>query len=119
MPADTDLLTTAYKFFNARDIDATLQTMHHNVDWPNGLEGGRVHGHSKVRDYWTRQWAMLDPHVEPVSFAKSPDGRTVVQVHQVVKDLSGKLIVDHMVQHVYLIRDDLIQSMEVLPAEPS
>jgi len=26
------------------------------VDWPNGMEGGRVHGHAEVRAYWTRQW---------------------------------------------------------------
>jgi SnoaL-like domain len=119
MPTDNELLATAYKFFNARDIDAVFQTMHKDVDWPNGLEGGRVRGYGQVRDYWTRQWAMLDPHVEPVSFAKAPDGRTVVQVHQVVKDLSGKVIVDHMVQHVYRIRDGLIESMEVLPADPA
>ena len=56
----------AYAAFNVRDIDAVLAVMHADVDWPNGMEGGRVHGHHGVRDYWTRQWGMIDPHVEPM-----------------------------------------------------
>ena len=32
-------------------------------------------------DYWTRQWASLDPHVEPTDFTSEPDGRTIVHVH--------------------------------------
>ena len=82
-------LTVTYRAFNARDIDAALALMHTDVDWPNGMEGGRVHGHQAVRDYWTRQWGLIDPHVEPIDFRTDEDGRTVVDVHQVVRDLAG------------------------------
>ena len=41
MATDFDSL---YAAFNARDIDAALAGMHPEVDWPNGWEGGRVHG---------------------------------------------------------------------------
>ena len=41
--------------------------MHPDVDWPNGMEGGREHGHAAVRDYWTRQFGLIDSHVEPLS----------------------------------------------------
>ena len=58
-----DLLTEAYEAFNARDIGRALAAMHAEVDWPNGMEGGYVHGHAAVRDYWTRQWRLIDPHV--------------------------------------------------------
>jgi|SRR5271154_3911731 len=119
MQTDRELLASAYKHFNARDIDAVLETMHPDVDWPNGMEGGRVHGHREVRDYWTRQWAIVDPHVEPVSFTTDSDGRIVLQVHQTVRDLTGKLLLDHMVQHVYLVQDGLIRSMEIRDSEPS
>ena len=61
MADPVELLTEAYRAFNAREIDAVLAIMHHDVDWPNGMEGGRVHGHEGVRDYWTRQWAMINP----------------------------------------------------------
>ena len=119
MQTGHDLVASAYSSFNARDIDAVLSTMHEDVDWPNGMEGGRVNGHGGVREYWIRQWRSLDPHVEPVSFTTESDGRTLVQVHQTVRDLSGKVILDQMVQHIYLIRKGLIQSMEIRSGESS
>ena len=108
-----DLITAAYACFNTRNIDCVLETMHIDVDWPNGMEGGRVQGHNGVRSYWTRQWSLIDPHVEPVSFSTDETGRTVVDVHQIVCDLTGNVVVDQMVQHVYLIQDGLIRSMEI------
>ena len=113
MTDSQQVLTDAYRYFNARDLDAVLKTMDEDVDWPNGMEGGRVHGHAGVRDYWTRQWSMIDPHVEPVSFAAEADGRVAVTVHQVVRELGGKLLLDQMVEHVYRVEDGLIQSMEI------
>jgi hypothetical protein len=119
MQTDYELVASAYTSFNARDIDSVLRTMHKDVDWPNGMEGGRVNGHSGVREYWIRQWSSLKPRVEPVSFTTESDGRTLVLVHQTVRDLSGKVILDQMVQHIYLIRDGLIQSMEIRSVESS
>lgn len=113
MLIDRELLTITYRAFNARDIDAVLALMHRDVDWPNGMEGGRMQGHQAVRDYWTRQWGMIDPHVEPLSFCTDEDGRTAVAVHQVVRDLAGNVILDGRVEHIYLIEDGLIKSMEI------
>jgi SnoaL-like domain len=117
MHTDRELLIETYANFNARAMDAVLDTMHPDVDWPNGMEGGRVHGRSSVRDYWTRQWGLIDPHVEPVSFKTDETGRTIVTVHQVVHDLEGKLLLDQMVEHVYRIEDGLIRSMEIQESE--
>lgn len=113
MSKDQDLLRKAYEAFNARDLDAATALMHPEVDRPNGWEGGRVSGRQGVRDYWTRQWGAIDPSAEPVGFATDDSGRTVVQVHQVVRDLEGKVIADARVEHVYLIEDGLIRSMEI------
>jgi ketosteroid isomerase-like protein len=110
---DSELLTDIYRAFNAREIDTVLAVMHSNVDWPNGMEGGRVHGRAAVRDYWTRQWRLIDPHVEPVGFRTDEAGRTVVAVHAAVRDLAGNLIKDEMIEHVYVIQDGLIRSMEI------
>ena len=110
---DEDLLRKAYSAFNARDLEGALRTMVPNVIWPNGMEGGIVHGHAGVREYWTRQWRMIDPHVEPKAFRRDPDGRTVISVHQVVRDLAGNTLADQMVEHAYSLRNGLIQSMEI------
>ena len=112
-PASTELLRRAYEAFNARDLDAALATMNPRVVWPNGMEGGVVHGHEGVRAYWTRQWGMINPHVDPVSFREDESGRIAVSVHQVVRDLSGNVLFDRMVEHVYTLKDGLIQSMDI------
>lgn len=113
MTTDQELLTTAYRAFNARDLEAALATMHPEVEWPNTMEGGYVHGHDGVSTYWTKQWNLVDPHVEPLRFATDPNGRIVIDVHQVVKDLQGHLLEEVMVQHIYQIEKGLIRRMEM------
>jgi ketosteroid isomerase-like protein len=111
--SSTELLKRAYAAFNARDLDGALATMKPDVVWPNGMEGGVVHDHEGVRAYWTRQWGMINPHVDPVGFTEDESGRIAVSVHQVVKELSGNVLMDRMVEHVYTLKDGLIQSMDI------
>ena len=72
-----------------------------------------VHGHAGIREYWTRQWKMIDPHVEPVGFKTNGNGNVIVEVHQVVHDLNANLLLDQMVKHVYTIEDGFIKRMEI------
>jgi len=107
------LLMRAYRDFNSRDIDAVLARMHAGVDWANGMEGGHVHGKEAVRAYWTRQFAMLDPHVEPVRIDQTGVDQFRVEAHQVVHDLKGNLLLDTVVYHSYRIREGLIERMDI------
>lgn len=107
------ILRQTYQHFNDRDIDATLAAMHPDVDWPNAMEGGIEHGHRAIRNYWTRQWTMVDPHVEPIQFRQTEDGRIDITVHQVVHDLEGNLLVDQIIHHIYTIENGLIKAMEI------
>lgn len=117
MSSNVDLLKRVYERFNQRDMDAVLAALRDDVVWANGMEGGHVHGRDEVRRYWTRQWAMLDPHVEPLAFAESSEGRVVVEVHQVVHDLAGNLLVDQMVGHIFAIEDGLIKRFDIRGAQ--
>ena len=108
-----DLISQAYSAFNIRDIDGVLLTLDPNVQWANGWEGGYVKGHDEVRKYWTRQWKEIDPNVKPVGFKERQDEQIEVQVHQIVKDLQGKVILNGMVKHIYTIKDGLIQNMDI------
>ncbi|HEY1463935.1 MAG TPA: nuclear transport factor 2 family protein [Terriglobales bacterium] len=110
---DQDLLTFVYDAFNRRDIEPILAVMHSNVEWPNGMEGGWVHGHEEVRAYWLRQWKVLDPHVAPIRFESDEEERVVVYVKQLVRDLKGTIILDRMVRHIYTIEDGLISRMDI------
>ena len=113
MSATIELLRRVYAAFNRREIDIVLAAMYPDVDWPNGMEGGRVYGREAVRAYWTRQFQLVSSHVEPKNFRTDEDGRIVVEVHQVVHDLSEKLLSDGMVEHVYSIENGLIRRMEI------
>jgi hypothetical protein len=112
-----EILTGAYSDFNARRMDAVLARMAVDVTWPNGWEGGYVYGREGVRDYWTRQWTMIDPYVEPISIQEDEQGRWVVEVHQVVRglvgDQAGQVLVDTTVRHAYRLRDGLIAGMDI------
>jgi ketosteroid isomerase-like protein len=110
---DQEILIAAYRGFNARQIDAVLALMHPDVVWPNGMEGGYVNGHDGIRAYWTRQWAMIDSHVDPIKIEKDSNGRLVVEVHQVVRDLEGNVILNTIVHHAYILRAGLIERMDI------
>jgi ketosteroid isomerase-like protein len=110
-----EVLRETYRAFNNRDIDAVLERLSPDVDWPNAWEGGRVVGHDAVRDYWTRQFAEISGHVEPEAFTEEPDGAVTVDVHQVVHDAkSGELLSDSRIRHRYWFDEDgLVTRMEV------
>ena len=88
---ETELLRAAYGAFNGRDIDAALALMTPDVEWPRAFKGGFVRGPEEIRVYWTEQWSEINPHMEPVAFYAEDAGQILVEVHQVVHDLAGKL----------------------------
>jgi ketosteroid isomerase-like protein len=116
-PASTDVEATiraAYDAFNRRDLDAAVELMHLDADWPNAWEGGRVHGRDAVLEYWRRQFAAISSRVDPVELTTQPDGSVSVEVHQVVHDAkSGDLLADSTVVHRYRLEDGLIVRMDV------
>jgi ketosteroid isomerase-like protein len=110
-----DVLRAAYTAFNARDVDAALELMHPEVDWPNAWEGGRVVGREAVAEYWTRQFKSISSKVEPEGFDNDLDGSVTVTVHQVVRDpRTNELLSDAHVQHRYRLEDGMIARMDVL-----
>ncbi|MGH2981956.1 MAG: nuclear transport factor 2 family protein [Solirubrobacterales bacterium] len=113
MVESEQLLRQTYAAFNSRDIETALAAMHPDVDWPNGWEGGREQGRDAVREYWRRQFESIDSRADPVGFAEDEQGRIVVVVHQVVHDSEGKLLADQQVEHVYTLRDGLVERMDI------
>src|SRR6478672_5215038 len=113
MSAQHKRLQTLYEAFNARNIELALSGMHPDVDWANGMEGGIVHGRSGVRDYWTRQWQLIDPRDYPQSF-EGDSAEIVAEVHQVVRDLEGKIKSDQSVRHFFLFEDELVKVFKIL-----
>ena len=113
MSDNVELLRRIYDHFNARAMETVLAALHEEVIWANGMEGGHVRGRTGVRSYWTRQWAMVDPHVEPVAFAEGSKGKVIVEVHQVVRDPQGNLLADKMVGHIFRVESGLVRRFDI------
>jgi hypothetical protein len=110
---DEKLITHLCDRFNARDMDAVLSTLAEDVAWANGMEGTHVYGLEAVREYWTHQWSVIYPHVEPVRVSKAADGSTVVEVHQTVHDLKGQLLIDETVKHVFRLEGGRVTRFDI------
>ena len=123
MDDDVARLRLIYERFNARDIDAVLATLAEDVLWANGMDGGHVHGHAAVRAYWKRQWALVSPHVEPLSFDRAAEGAILVEVRQIVRDLDGRPLqgqthglADRTVGHIFHLRDGKVLRFDIRDA---
>ncbi len=107
------LIERVYSAFNRRDVDGVLASMSESVSWPRASEGGRVIGKEDIRAYWTRQWKEFDPTVKPLAVMERADGKTEVRVHQLVKSLTGDVLSDSEVRHIYTMSDGLIERMDL------
>jgi ketosteroid isomerase-like protein len=107
------LVRQLYEGFNRRDIPAVLTLLAENVAWANGMDGGHAHGREAVRAYWTTQWAAIAPRVDPMHVTQRDDGATAVEVHQVVRDLEGKVLLDETVRHVFQIDKGLVTRFDI------
>jgi hypothetical protein len=112
--ADVEAIERAYRAFNARDIETAVAALHPEVDWPNAIQGTRLHGREQVRAYWTGQWQTMNPQVDPEHFRPDADGRIVVDVHQVVRSLTGELLVDQRVGHAFELEGGLGRRMDIV-----
>ena len=114
MDADEQLIRRIYDRFNARDMEAVLAMLADDVAWVNGMEGTHEHGPAAVRAYWTHQWSVIDPHVEPLGIARAADGALVVEVHQVVRDLAGQVLIDEPVRHAFRLEGGRVRRFDIL-----
>ena len=113
MDRDEQVIHQIYNGFNARDMEGVFALLTDDVAWANGMESTHVHGKDAIRDYWTHQWSVIDPHVEPLKIAKAADGSLVVDVHQVVKNLEGQTLIDETVKHAFRLNGGRVQRFDI------
>jgi len=51
-------------------------------------------------------------------FGQDETNRSVVTVHQIVRDLEGNLLLERTVQQIFTIENGLISTFEIAGAEP-
>ncbi|WZP00546.1 nuclear transport factor 2 family protein [Isosphaeraceae bacterium EP7] len=107
------LIRQLYENFNSRDLDSVLAMLAEGVAWANGMEGTHVHGPEAVREYWTHQWSVIDPHVEPKQINEAPDGSMEVDVHLTVRGLDGQPLLDEMLTHVFRFENGRVKRFDI------
>lgn len=113
MIQEQKFLENLYEAFNRREIETILSLMQPDVKWANGMEGGFVYGRDAVREYWRRQFEMFAPQLEPLKFERDENNRSVVTVHQTVRDLAGNVLMDKTVEQIFTIENGLIKVFEI------
>ena len=114
--AHETLVRRAYDAFNNRAIEAAIELMDPEVDWPNVPQGGFVHGREQVREHWREQFGQADPHIEISEIREKTDNRVEARVRQIVRRLDGTDISDEQQVHVFTISNDRIKRMDVRSA---
>ena len=115
MSSEEEMVESLYDLFNARDIEGVLSNLSENVVWANGMENTHVHGRDAVRAYWTQQWLAISPRVHPLKVSTTRDGSILVEVHQIVHDLDGKLLLDEKVGHVFQVEGGKVKRFDIQP----
>ena len=113
MSSNYQFLQELYEAFNKREIETLISQMRPDVKWANGLEGGFVYGRDAVREYWTKQFEVIQPQLETLKFETDENHRHVVTVHQIIRDLQGNLLADVTVHQIFTIEDGLISLYEI------
>ncbi|MDQ3710852.1 MAG: nuclear transport factor 2 family protein [Acidobacteriota bacterium] len=111
-------LMQIYRAFNKREIETVLSFVQPDVKWANGIEGGFVYGRDAVREYWRKQFEVVQPQLEPLKFERDENKRHVVTVRQIVRDMSGNLVLDQTVRQIFTIENGLISVFEIGDSEP-
>ena len=101
-----------YQYFNERNIELVIDNMTDDVQWANGMEGGYLHGRDAVREYWTRQFGLINSKVVPLQMKGDRDV-IKIKVHQVVHDLNGNLLADEIIEHYFHLRNGSITRFDI------
>ncbi len=106
-------LEGAYRLFNDRAINELLSMLTEDVEWPDVAHGTVLQGKDAIRRYWERQFATVDPEVEPTAFVEAGEDLVAV-IDQRIRDLHGELLMPPaVVFHRYTFDGDLVRRMVV------
>jgi len=107
------LLLQTVAHFNAGDLDAVLERLHPEVEWPDLATDQILHGRDEVRAYWERQMRALRPEITPNEVVPAGEDVIMVNTQRAFERGNGKEMVPSVVVvvHRYSFRDGLIFRM--------
>ncbi|HML01579.1 MAG TPA: nuclear transport factor 2 family protein [Acidimicrobiales bacterium] len=111
------LVRSGYDRFNEQDLDRLLALFTDDIEWPDVMNGGVLHGISEVREYFERIFAITTLHVTVGDVVEIGDA-VVAATYQQFYDLDGKALGEpRMVVNRFSFRGDLVGRMELTSQE--
>ena len=110
---DGQFISAALCWIQQSGYGRRLLLLTDDVAWANGMEGTHVFGKDAIREYWTHQWSVINPHVEPLKMTRTSDGYLIVDVHQVVKNLDGQTLIDETVKHAFRLECGRVKRFDI------
>jgi hypothetical protein len=114
MSARRRLLVQVYDAFNARDLEGMARAFHPQVEWPDLLEGGALHGRQTVIDYFRRQFALMQPDARIIDITPVGADQAIVHVQYAVRGALGGLWSDTQARLRFTFEDGLIRRMAIV-----
>lgn len=98
---------------NGRDFEAALALLHPDVDWQDIVNGGRLHGLTAVRAYWTKISDLFTTGASPITYRLIGDDRIAARMLHSVVGKQGKSWGEEALTQVFTFRDGLIIRMDL------
>jgi ketosteroid isomerase-like protein len=111
------IVAEIYDALNARDLDELLEHLAPEVEWANGIDGGREHTRAGVRAFWEKTWKEVNPRIEPTEMETMGD-MVHVRVQQFVTTLAGAVLQNKKVEHIFTFAGPFVSRLEVIDADP-
>jgi hypothetical protein len=110
-PDAEDVVRRALAALEAHDVSTAAELVHPDVVWPSAVSTDTIRGREEFCDYWSGRLATVDVQCQPVQFERV-NGMLLVDVHEVVRDRSGKISYGQFrARREFFFRDGLIAEM--------
>jgi len=111
------LIGVGYELFNAQDLDGLLAHFAEDIEWPDVVNGGVLHGIGEVQEYFERIFAITKVQVILGDVIEIGDA-VVATTYQQFYDLDGKMLGEpRMVVNRFSFRGDLVSRMVLTTQE--
>jgi len=111
------LIRFGYERFNEQDLDGVLALFNEDIEWPDVVNGGVLHGIGEVREYFERIFAITTVQVTVGDVIEIGDA-VVAATYQQFYDLDGKALGQpRMVVNRFSFHGDLVGRMELTSQE--
>lgn len=110
-----DLLRNFYAALNERDLTTLLNLLAPDVEWPDQLEGGTLHGVEEVEEYWRQQWKLTNTRLELIHVVMDPNGHAVATVKETSRERNADILSETQVRHQWEFANGLVKRLRILP----